>query len=135
MVPGQAEADWRRAIKALRAAETLLDVGLPEDAVSRAYYAVLHAARAALVISGATARTHTGIRRLFGSELVDRAGVEPEWAKVLAHAQSARESADYDTATELPEERAAVIVDQARRFIERMASYLKAQGVEPPTRM
>lgn len=50
MTSEQVEADWRRASKALLAAEMLLDNDLPEDAVSRAYYAVLHASRAALMM-------------------------------------------------------------------------------------
>lgn len=40
--------EMKRARKALKASETLMDSGLYEDAVSRAYYAVLHAAKAAL---------------------------------------------------------------------------------------
>lgn len=126
----QIEADWRRAVKALRAAGILLENGYPEDAVSRAYYAVLHAARAALMSKGVEARTHTGIRRLFGTELVGTGDIERNWAKVLARSQSVRESADYDTATELPSERAAEIVSEAHRFIERMQEYLASRGFE-----
>jgi uncharacterized protein (UPF0332 family) len=44
----QIAAEWRRAVLAQAAAEALLDARLPEDAVSRAYYAVLHAARSVL---------------------------------------------------------------------------------------
>ena len=132
MALGQVQADWRRAIKALRAAETLSDNGLPEDAVSRAYYAVLHAARAALMSKGVTARTHTGVRRQFGTELVGAGDIEAEWAKTLARVQSARESADYDTATDLPEQRAAEIVTQARRFVERLGKYLREQHIDLP---
>lgn len=132
MSTGQVEADWRRAAKALRAAEILLEGGYPEDAVSRAYYAVLHAARAALMIKSVTARTHTGIRRSFGTELVSTGEIEKDWAKVFARSQSVRESADYDTATEVPSERAAEVVGEAHRFMERMGEYLKSHGFEIP---
>lgn len=129
MAHEQVEADWSRAQAALRAADVLLDNGLYEDAVSRAYYATLHAARAGLGITGASARTHTGIRRLFGTELVGAGLIEPEWAKVLARAQTARESADYDTVTDLPPERAADVVEQARGFVARIADYLRTHDV------
>jgi hypothetical protein len=124
------EADWSRAGTALKAAELLLEKGYLEDAVSRAYYSIFHAARAVLALKGTDARTHTGVRRLFGTELVSGGDVEPEWAKIFARAQTARQSADYDTITELPRERADDVVLMARRFVGRMAEYLRSRGVE-----
>jgi len=38
-------AEWNRARESLRAAETLTRDGLYADAISRAYYAILHAAK------------------------------------------------------------------------------------------
>ena len=46
----QVQAEWRRAQKALQAAELLQQHGLVEDAISRAYYAIMHAAKAALLV-------------------------------------------------------------------------------------
>lgn len=54
----QAEKELVRAHKALRAANLLLNEGLYEDCVSRAYYAVLHAAKAALVTVGEVPKSH-----------------------------------------------------------------------------
>lgn len=45
----RAEAELGSAAQALRAASMLLDAGLGRDAVSRLYYAIFHAARAALL--------------------------------------------------------------------------------------
>ena len=56
----QVQAEWRRAQKALQAAELLQQNGLAEDAISRAYYAVMHAAKAALLVHDVAVR----IRRL-----------------------------------------------------------------------
>jgi uncharacterized protein (UPF0332 family) len=50
-------AEWRRAQQALRAAEVLISEECYSDAVSRTYYAVLHAAKAALYVHGVTAET------------------------------------------------------------------------------
>ena len=44
----QSEREMKRAEKACRAAAVLFEAQLFEDAVSRAYYTVLHAARAVL---------------------------------------------------------------------------------------
>jgi uncharacterized protein (UPF0332 family) len=40
-------AEWNRARESLQAAETLTRDGLYADAISRAYYAILHGAKAA----------------------------------------------------------------------------------------
>ncbi|HCP32318.1 TPA: HEPN domain-containing protein [Candidatus Acetothermia bacterium] len=92
----QVQAEWRRSLKAQGAAELLLEAGFYEDAVSRAYYAVLHAAKAALLARDIVTESHTAVRRLFGKELVQQGLLEKEWAMILAHEQDERASADYD---------------------------------------
>jgi len=72
----QIEAEWKRSERALGAAELLLQAGYYEDAISRAYYAVLHAAKAALLARDVTAESHNAVRRLFGKELVQQGVVE-----------------------------------------------------------
>ena len=81
-------AEWRHATRSARAAETLLAQGFREDAVSRAYYAVMHAAKAALLTHDAVPISHVAIRRLFGQLLVKPGDVEKEWAEVLARETS-----------------------------------------------
>ena len=83
----QVQAEWRQAVKTQGAAELLLEAGFYEDAVSRAYYAVLHAAKAALLARDIITESHTAVRRLFGKELVQPGLLEKEWAMILAHAQ------------------------------------------------
>lgn len=127
----QIVAEWRRAALAQAAAEALLDARLPEDAVSRAYYAVLHAARSVLFAHETVPRTHRGVRRLFGRELVDTGEIEPEWAKILARLQDRREDADYDAGVRIEQDQARELVDQSIRFIDRMGEYLTQKGVPP----
>ena len=45
-------AEWRRSTQSLQAADLLSREGYREDAVSRAFYAILHAAKAALLAHG-----------------------------------------------------------------------------------
>lgn len=52
-----------RAKKALRAASILLEDGLFEDAVSRSYYAVMHAAKSALLAQDTIAESDPVTRR------------------------------------------------------------------------
>jgi len=119
-----------RPEKALLAAQILFEKGLLEDCVSRAYYAVLHAAKAALSTVGIETSTHVGARRMFGLHLVKTGKVEQEFAKILAREQEDREIGDYGTNVEFKEERAKERVSEAEKFVERMERYVR--GSECP---
>ncbi len=54
---------------ALRAAEALLALQLYNDAVSRAYYAAFHHARALLLLDGLEPKTHRGVFALLERHL------------------------------------------------------------------
>jgi uncharacterized protein (UPF0332 family) len=124
----QIQAEWRRSLKAQGAAEILLEAGFYEDAVSRAYYAVLHAAKAALLAQDVVTESHTAVRRLFGKKLVQQGLLEKEWAMILAHEQDERASADYDVELAFSQEVAAQRVEQSRRFLKRIRSFLQIEG-------
>jgi len=126
----QVQAEWRRSLKAQGAAELLLEAGFYEDAVSRAYYAVLHAAKAALLARDIVTESHTAVRRLFGKELVQPGLLEKEWAMILAHEQDERASADYDVELSFSREIATQRVNDARRFLERICSFLQTEGLD-----
>ncbi len=129
----QVQAEWRRSLKAQGAAELLLEAGFYEDAVSRAYYAVLHAAKAALLARDIVTESHTAVRRLFGKELVQQGLLEKEWAMILAHEQDERASADYDVELSFSQKVAAQRVEKSRRFLERIRSFLQTEGLDEVT--
>jgi len=125
----QIQAEWRRALRAHGAAKTLLETGFYEDAVSRAYYAVLHAAKAALLTRDIAAESHAAVRRLFGKELVQPGVLEKEWALILAQTQDERALADYDVELTFSPEVAKERVDDAERFLGRIRALLKEKGL------
>ena len=53
-------AEWQRSGEALQSALIPSQAGLAADAVSRAYYAILHATKAALLTQNITPTTHQG---------------------------------------------------------------------------
>jgi uncharacterized protein (UPF0332 family) len=73
-------AEWLRAMAALQAAETLTADGLYADAISRAYYAILHAKKAALHVHDVAAESHSAVRRMFGLHLIKSGKIEPQWS-------------------------------------------------------
>jgi uncharacterized protein (UPF0332 family) len=130
----QVLAEWRRAQKALRAAELLHQHGLSEDAISRAYYAIMHAAKASLLVHGVVAESHAAVRRLCGQVLVMTEGLEREWAQILARSHDQRGAAEYNVDFEVDEGAAERLVRDAQRFVERLASYVISTGIRLETR-
>ena len=119
-----ARKELARAEKSLRAAGMLLEHELYEDAVSRAYYAVLHASKAALASLDIFPVTHQSVRRLFGLHLVKMQIIEREYATILTAEQEDRELSDYDITIVIGRERAGQRVNDAHRFVYRIKDYL-----------
>ena len=122
-------AEFARALKALQAAKLLQAEGLFEDAVSRAYYAVMHAAKAALLVHDRIAESHAAIRRYFGSMLVRTGRIEKEWAGILAREQDRRIAADYNANLLMDAESSLHLVEDADRFVERIRKYLMDERI------
>jgi len=102
-----------------------LENQLYEDCVSRAYYAVLHAAKAALSIEDVEPQSHHAVRRMFGLHLVKTGKIEREFARILTAEQEDREIGDYDIHIEIEQDTALKRVRDAEKFVERIDKYLQ----------
>lgn len=114
----QIRALRKKAEQALSDAELLLEHGSVEAAINRGYYSVFQAARAALLIKEERPTTHSGVIRRFGYHFVRTKQVSDDIGDVLTTAQSMRGRADYDAVTDLKQEDAVNLVDDAHQFIE-----------------
>ena len=124
-----AAAEWRRAVKSLGAAEILMRSGYPEDAVSRCYYVVLHAAKSALFVHDVDTARHAGVRRMFGLHLVRSGEIEQQWASALARTMDDRLMADYSADARFSDQETRGCAGRAKAFIERIRHYLLAKGL------
>jgi hypothetical protein len=113
---------------ALRAADHLLGLGLHNDAVSRAYYAAFHYARALLLTEGLEPRTHRGVVALLERHFAAPGRLDRDAVALLARLQTFRSLADYDARERLPGERASAEVAAARRFVDLARSLLRTGG-------
>ncbi len=113
-----------RGEQALRAAQVLLQQLLLQDALSRSYYAILHAARAALLAEGVTVTSHRGVRRLFGQHLIKAGKLPASLAEVLADEQDDRILADYDVLFEPELDRVQKRVADAGKFLVAVKTFL-----------
>ena len=123
-------AEWNRAREALRAAETLTRDGCYADAISRAYYAILHAAKAALHVHEVAAESHAAVRRMFGLHLVKPGNIEPKWSAYLVESLDDRLAADYDVETSFSKDEARSECRTSREFLNRVKRYLLKNGVK-----
>ena len=87
-------AEMTRGDESFESAELLLAAGKLADAVSRAYYAAFHYARALLYTLGEEARTHQGIERLLHRDLVREGKLDPDIARLFSSLQKFRQDAD-----------------------------------------
>ena len=125
------DREWRRAQECLGAATLCFDHGFYADAISRSYYAVLHAAKAALSHVIATdedaakdvlPETHDGVTNRFGLRLVRSGYVERAWAAYLGQLSQLRFSADYDVMATFSEIGSREAVEHSASFLSRMQS-------------
>ena len=113
-----------RARDCLRSAELLSAAGQHADAVSRAYYAVFHAACALLASIGRSARTHDGLRALIGEHFVRPGTLAPEHGRTLARMAADRNDAEYNVAAVFSEADVRADLAQAAAFLSAVQALL-----------
>lgn len=97
-------------------AEKLLDEGDFEDAVSRAYYGMFHAAKAVLLEEGSKPKSHQGVVSELGKFFRDR--MDKELISSFSQIQTLREDADYEPYFTVEEKRAEEVIDTAKKFLK-----------------
>jgi uncharacterized protein (UPF0332 family) len=122
-------AEWRRATEALGAAETLVHGDYRADSVSRAYYAIMHAAKAGLFVRDVEATSHAGVKRMFGLHLVRPGDIEARWSTYLGEGLDDRLEADYNVFASYSAQQAEQECERAREFLARMRRYLIENGL------
>lgn len=104
----------------LAAARLLFREDFYKDSVSRAYYSMYHAAKALLLTKDISPKTHRGVIQEFGLEFVKKDLIEKYYSKALAKGKDVREIADYDVIVEISKEEAESIIEDGKRFLERI---------------
>ena len=131
MSAAAALAEWRRAQASLGATDSCRRDGHYADAVSRAYYAVLHAARAALQLEEIETETHAATRNTFGLYIVQAGYVEPQLGSSLRLMSESRIGADYRVHRVFSEADANAAYEHAEYFLSRIRQ-LPASEISDP---
>ena len=109
----------------LENARRIFDIDLYDDAVSRAYYAMFYAAKAALLSEGIDLRRHSSAVTKFRELFVVTGRVDAEYLRYLGRAQSARERSDYAPFVPLDKGGTEEILRTAESFIKKIKEILK----------
>jgi len=108
----------------LDAAKVLLREGFIDDAISRAYYSMFHAASAVLLAEGITVDSHSALKTMFGLRFIKTGKIDPKYGRWLNRLKDERENGDYDIFTSFDHEDAQESINEAQEFIEEMKKYL-----------
>jgi uncharacterized protein (UPF0332 family) len=130
------EATDRQAVKtyvdaaheALAGSQYNLEGGYYAIAVNRAYYAVFYAANALLATIGLARGKHSGTISAFRQSFVKAGLIEAEYSDIYGSLMDDRHTSDYDMETSIEPERAENDLQNARRFLARIETYLKQAG-------
>jgi hypothetical protein len=119
------DSHLRKADEKLAIAAKLIEWGGYDDAVSRAYYSVFHAAKAMLACQGFEADTHTGVKTLFHLHFVKSKRIEAKFGRYLTNLKDDREEGDYDVVSTVDEEVARNALQEATEFVAEAKRFLK----------
>ncbi len=116
---------FEKALDNIEVAEQILDMGKPEIAVGRAYYAMFYIAEALLYEKGLEFKTHGQIIGAYGKEFAKTRELDPKFHKGLRTGFDLRISGDYEVDTNITRKLVADTINQAREFLEAAKTYLK----------
>lgn len=109
----------------LDAAKVLLEKGFIDDAISRAYYSIFHAASAVLLSEGITVESHSALKTLFGLHFINSGKIDKKYGRYLNRLKDERENGDYDIFTTFENADAQEAIKETEEFLQSMINYLK----------
>ena len=127
---GSVQLELERARAALISARVLLGVSQYADAISRAYYAMFHAACALLASIGRTARTHDGLRALISEHFIRPGVLAHEHGRALSRMAGDRGEADYNVAAVFSEADVREDIVLAEKFLAGVEAIVQRSPTE-----
>ncbi|MGD8786485.1 MAG: HEPN domain-containing protein [Phycisphaerales bacterium] len=121
----EAQLHFERAAECVEDSRILLDNKRPAAAVARAYYAMFHAATAALAAKDIKRSSHRGVLSAFGQHLVKTGLINKKFHLYLREAFELRQQTDYDPIVDVKIKQAKEILKQAVDFVDACKKFCK----------
>jgi len=90
-----AKDEFQRALDEPKSARILQENDLHFKSIASSYYAVYHAAKAALLPKGVVHQSHEGVERMFRLYYVKTEEIEVNTGRIIGRLMKLREEADY----------------------------------------
>ena len=113
-----------KARRSFDVAETTLEQGHADFAISRAYYGCFYIAQAMLLSEGLEYASHGQVIAQFGLQFAKTKRLDPTFHRLLSRAFQLRQGADYATSVVIDPAWVREILEGGRRFLDEAASYL-----------
>lgn len=114
----------KHATERLESASILHKAGNYSDAISRAYYAIFDAARAALFSINISPKSHAGTLVKFNEHFVKTGLVPNEFSKIFSKIERSRLDADYNFMNNFSQKESADILTSAKDFVKQVETLL-----------
>ncbi len=125
---GEARGWLDKSAKAIRSAEIVLNSGVPDFAVGRAYYAMFYAAKAVLAGKGLNSNKHSGVHALFGLHFAKPGLLDRKYHDWMLRAFQMRLQEDYGFDVEISPADARETIARAREFLAAAEAWLAADA-------
>jgi len=93
-------------------------------AADRAYYAMFHAASAALAAKGISTKTHTGLLNKLGSEYIKTGLLDRKFSGYMRMSFDLRQAGDYAIHADIDQTKVDEVVDWADEFVAKLKEIL-----------
>ncbi len=120
----EVRANLDRSTASLQAAKLLKEAGLLDDAASRTYYSMFHAASALLLSRNLTFNSHTGILRAINLQFVKTGELDRSFGKEINWLAELRQVGDYGEIRHVEVEDVSRAIDQAEAFLTQVNAML-----------
>lgn len=121
-------AELEKAKNCTSQAQVLFDNNFYDGAISRAYYAIFHYAKALLFSAGFEPKTHAGLVHLFNLHFIKNGRFDKRFSTILSHAQKAREESDYFPEIPFTKEEAEERLREVETFGQQILTSLTQAG-------
>jgi len=116
-----------RAHEDIETARELFNSGRYRAAVNRSYYSIFSVTTALLLTQRIERSKHAGVESAFIQNFIKTGIIETEYGKIYDYIRKKREESDYSARITIDKETAEKVVDNAEKFIVRLAEYLRTQ--------
>lgn len=118
-----------KAEEDLATAVELLSLHRYRAAVNRSYYALFSITTAVLLTKKLERSKHSGVEAAFNQYFIKTRTIDVEYGKIFDFVRKKREESDYTAKVTIDRDAAEKIVENSKKFLERMKDYLR--GIDP----